>query len=132
MLYGIGTDILHVKRIAVLNGNYDDPFFKKTFTADERKQAKRRSDPDIYFATRFAAKEAVFKCFGIDGNRIRLNDIEIMTLTTGALKVKLHGKLRVAAKKLGIDTIMVSLSWDGEYALAFAVAQGARNASTSG
>lgn len=124
MLIGIGTDILNVNKIIDLGNNPTDAFYKTTFTEYEREQAARRSDPEIYFATRFAAKEAVFKCFGIDGNHIRLDEIEIITQATGAVEVQLHGKLHEIAQQKGVQSIRLSLSWDGDYALAFAVAEG--------
>lgn len=83
-----------------------------------------RDDPDIYFATRFAAKEAVFKSIGIDGNTVRLDDIEISNNQYGAPEVRLTGELAAIAEKQGIKSIQISLSWDGEYAVAFAVAEG--------
>lgn len=124
MMRGIGTDILSVQHLKMLQGKYDDPFFQKTFTRYERDQAMLRDDPIIYFATRFAAKEAVFKSLGLDGNNIRLNDIEITTKESGAPSVKLTGELSIQAKMQGVKAIQISLSWDGDYALAFAVAEG--------
>lgn len=123
MIYGIGTDLLDITRITNLGTDYNDPFFLKTFTASEREQASGRPDPEVFFATRFAAKEAVFKCFGINGNRVRLDDIEISTDESGVPRVGLHGMLKNIADSEGIIKINLSLSWDGTCALAFAIAE---------
>lgn len=123
MIHGIGTDILEIAKITTMGTDYNDPFFLKTFTKSERDQAAARPDPGVFFATRFAAKEAVFKCFGMDGNRIRLDDIEIITDESGAPGVNLHGMLKKTAENFKITKINLSLSWDGTYAVAFAVAE---------
>ena len=41
----------------------EDPFVRRTFTEKERKEAAGKDDPRLYFAGRFAAKEAVYKYF---------------------------------------------------------------------
>lgn len=124
MVQRVGTDIMNIRHIRIFKKKYDDPFFMRTFTANERRLAGMRDDPDIYFATRFAAKEAVFKSIGIDGNTVRLDDIEISNNQYGAPEVRLTGELAAVAEKQGIKSIQISLSWDGEYAVAFAVAEG--------
>ena len=59
MVVGIGTDILKIQRIrdGLVGG---ESFLKKSFTEQERAQARTRSDPALFYATRFAGKEAVF------------------------------------------------------------------------
>jgi len=123
MIVGIGTDILKIQRVRDgISGG--ESFLKKSFTEKERAQARKRSDPALFFATRFAGKEAVFKCFGVDGGDIRLNEIEILGADTGQPKVSLLGKILDIAAQKGIRNIQVSLSYDGEYAVAFALAEG--------
>lgn len=123
MIYGVGTDILDIQKIKPLDDNYTDPFFLKTFSALERDLAAARPDPDIYYATRFAAKEAVFKSLRLDGNRVRLNEIEIISNSLGAPEVQLRGNLKQIAEQKQIIKINLSLSWDGQYALAFAISE---------
>jgi phosphopantetheine--protein transferase-like protein len=123
MVVGIGTDILKIQRIrdGLLGG---ESFLNKSFTEKERAQARKRPDPALFFATRFAGKEAVFKCFGVDGGDVRLNEIEILGTDTGQPQVTLLGKaLDIAAQK-GIRNIRVSLSYESDYAVAFALAEG--------
>jgi len=123
MVIGVGTDILKIQRIRDGLGG-GEAFLKKSFTPREREQARQRSDPALFYATRFAGKEAVFKCFGVDGGDVRLNEIEILGSDTGQPQVSLLGKaLDIAAQK-GIRNIQISLSYDTEYAVAFALAEG--------
>jgi holo-[acyl-carrier protein] synthase len=124
MVLGVGTDILKIGRISDSLTGGSDVFITKTFTPREREEASQRSDPGIYFATRFAGKEAVFKCLGIDSNGIRLNEVEIIGTQTGQPQVVLLGKAKEIATTKRIKRIDISLSYDTDYAVAFAVAQG--------
>jgi holo-[acyl-carrier protein] synthase len=123
MIVGVGTDILNMQRIRGVIHDTDDSFVRKTFTMKEREQAAEHPDPVSYFAGRFAGKEAVFKCFGIDGGDIRLDEIEILGAETGKPMVFLSGKVQEIADSMGIRNIQVSLSNDTDYAVAFALAQ---------
>jgi phosphopantetheine--protein transferase-like protein len=122
MVLGVGTDILGIQRIRDILEDESDPFVLKVFTPGEREQAAENPDPVCYFATRFSGKEAVFKCFGIHGN-IRLSEIEILDGETGQPQVTLSGELSGIAAKKGVRNVQISLSYDTDYAVAFAVAQ---------
>ena len=123
MVVGIGTDILKIQRIRDgLAGG--ESFLNKSFTEKEREEARKRSDPVWFFATRFAGKEAVFKCLGVDGGDIRLNEIEILKMDTGQPQVFLSGNVLDIAEQKGVRNVRVSLSYDSEYAVAFALAEG--------
>jgi holo-[acyl-carrier protein] synthase len=126
MVLGIGIDILNIQRMRdVLESDSDSgSFMNKVFTVKEQEQVSDHPDPVAYFATRFAGKEAVFKCFGIDGSGIKLNEIEIRGAETEQPQVTLLGKLREIAEKKGVNNIQISLSYDTDYAVAFAIAQG--------
>lgn len=123
MIIGIGTDIL---KISQLCSNYlkpEDPFVKKVFSQKEILEAGKRKLPLFYFATRFAGKEAVFKSLRISPERIRLSEIEILNDTWGAPYVTLYGELKKIAEDKKIQKIHISLSYEEEYATAFAVAE---------
>ena len=127
MVAGVGTDLLSIERIrrAVEDPAVDSAFLVRTFTERERAEARLRPDPVLYFATRFAGKEAVFKCLGLDGGWVRLDEIEILNAENGQPFVVLTGEFRRKAELNGIADIHISLSHDTDYALAFAVAQAA-------
>ena len=101
----------------------EDPFFIKTYALEEAEQGSLREVPNYYFATRFAGKEAVFKCLGIGSDGIKLNEIIILDDENGQPKVTLTGNLLLVAKEKGIDHILISLSYTEESVIAFAVAQ---------
>lgn len=124
MILGIGTDILDIERIRIAFQSSMKSFFNATYTDAERQQAMRRPDPAVYFATRFAGKEAVFKCFGIAPDTIRLNEIEILGTESGQPLVTLTGNIKDTAREKGIVSVQVSLSYETTHAVAFALAQG--------
>lgn len=123
MIAGIGTDIL---KISSLNPDYlkpDDPFVRRTFTENEIHAAWSGDHTLSYLADRFAGKESVFKALGTDGEHARLNEIEILNDEKQIPYVLLHGTLLEEACRKGITKIHISLSFDKEYAVAFAVAE---------
>lgn len=124
MLLGIGTDIIKIERIKNISQNPEDPFMKKVFSHREMEEAFRRDNKDFYYATRFAGKEAVFKSLSIVPNNINFSEVEILNKENGQPYVTLHGSIAEYAKKRGIKNILISLSYDTEYAIAYAAANG--------
>ena len=92
MIRGVGTDILGIQRIRDILESESESFIRRVYTTREREQAAEDPDPISYYATRFSGKEAVFKCFGIQGNT-RLSEIEILDGETGQPRVTLSGEL---------------------------------------
>lgn len=123
MIVGIGTDILSVGRLPSGFLKKDDAFVVRTFTEAEIEQAFQSDHAKYYFADRFAGKEAVFKALGISGENISLKEIEILNGENSAPEVKLYGSLKIIAAKKNISAIHISLSFDDDYAIAFAVAE---------
>lgn len=124
MVKGIGTDILAIEKLRPIleQPNYiNDSFIKKTYTKQEIELAESRSVPINCYATRFAGKEAVFKAFGIHGNDIRLNEIEILANENDAPYVNLSGKALKIAKEKEISHILISLSYEEQFAIAYCV-----------
>jgi holo-[acyl-carrier protein] synthase len=121
---GVGTDILLVERIR--SCLVDSPaFMHATFTRYELAEGNRRSDQSTYYAKVFAAKEAVFKCFGIAADELASwSDIEITASRAAQPAVRLHGSMARLARVRGIERILLSLSGDTEYVVAFAIAAG--------
>ena len=123
MIKGVGTDILSIERIRSLaKNNANDSFIKKTYTSKEIELARERYDPILFYCTRFAGKEAVFKALHIDEDSIRLNEIEILEHPSGRPYVNLLGKIKSIANEKIITTIEISLTYETDYAVAFAVA----------
>ena len=119
MILGVGTDILDMRRLSPAFLRPGDPFFRRAFTPAEIAQGQARPEPLKYFATRFAGKEAVFKSLRTSPDGADLGEIEILDdEETGAPRCALHGEL---LRRAGGGAVHISLSWDGELAVAFAV-----------
>ena len=122
-IYGIGTDLIEVKRIKSAIEKYPG-FIKKIYTDSEVKYCTGKSRSCfISYAERFAAKEAVLKSLrtGI-GRNIRLNEIEVAKLHTGEPVINLYGTTKAYCDKLTIRDIKITLSGTKEHAIAFAIA----------
>jgi holo-[acyl-carrier protein] synthase len=121
MMLGIGTDIICINRIKTLIDNPKDSFFQKTYTNSELERGFRNASPEIFLAGRFAAKEAIFKCFCMDGNLIRWNEIEILPDQWGVPRVTLTGMMKKRFQEMNATDVRVSISYEKEYAVSFAV-----------
>lgn len=118
VIVGIGVDLVKVIRVEEALARFGTRFLYRCFTADER--ARCGSDPQR-LAARFAAKEAVGKALGVGLKGLSWRDIEVIG-DGGRPVVRLHGRAAVRALGLGVGRCELSLSHDGDYAIAFAVA----------
>jgi len=64
MIYGIGTDIVHVNRMRKNLDKYGDKFARRILTDSEFDEFKDKNDKAAFLAKRFAAKEATAKAMG--------------------------------------------------------------------
>ncbi|EKU70650.1 holo-ACP synthase [Selenomonas sp. F0473] len=125
MILGIGSDIVHVPRIA--RAMEKPRFLARVYTPGERAYAQgRRAGAAASFAARFAGKEAVLKAFGTGLRDGTLRDIEILPDALGAPQVTLAGRFAERAAKLGVAKIWMTLSHEREYATAYCVLEGQR------
>lgn len=124
MVVGIGTDLMRVDRLRNELIDSETPFFQKTYTRKEYEQAIKRSNPKLYFATRYAGKEAVFKALRIgSGCQVYFKDIEILDNDQGAPSVILHGFIESYVASNNIKEVLVSFSQDSDWVQAMAMVQ---------
>lgn len=64
MIFGIGTDIVAVARMAELYVRHGERALEKLLAPDEHANCRQASDPSRFLAKRFAAKEAFGKALG--------------------------------------------------------------------
>ena len=89
---------------------------QKTFTPKEIVYCDGKAEPAIHYAGRFAAKEAIKKCFLSSGLAVQIgfNEIEILPSDTGApIVLPIH--------KYKYNNLKVSISHEFEYAIAMAI-----------
>ena len=63
ILIGLGADIIEVERIRGVLERQGERFLARVFTDEERAYCSAMKFPHKHYAARFAAKEAVSKCF---------------------------------------------------------------------
>jgi holo-[acyl-carrier protein] synthase len=118
MQHHIGTDIIEIDRIKHVLDRYGERFLKRVFTKDEL---------DIYghlphaLAASFSSKEAVMKLLGTGNRGVAWREIETLNYPSGKPYIRLNGRAKDVAKKLGLKEIDVSMSHCKEYATAVAI-----------
>jgi holo-[acyl-carrier protein] synthase len=111
MIYGIGTDIIEVDRIAA-KLEKGKGFRDLIFTPQEVAYCERQGYPAQHYAARFAAKEAFLKAMGTGWGhgKIHFNEIEIVNNEAGKPLLQLIGNATASYSELQIKQIHVSLS----------------------
>lgn len=116
-MMGIGCDLVRMARLErMLQSDYA---LRRILTPAEQAALRQAGQPLQWLAGRWAAKEAVAKALGCGLQGCPPQDVEILPDERGKPCVRLTGKARQAA---GDRQVEVSISHDGDYALAYAVA----------
>jgi holo-[acyl-carrier protein] synthase len=119
MIYGIGNDIIEVKRIELAIERHGQRFLDKLFTRNEQDYCFKHADASRHFAGRFAAKEALVKAFGTGiSKEISWLDMEIINDMNGKPFVIFTDSFKASS---GISKVLISISHCREYATAFAI-----------
>ncbi len=122
MIYGIGTDLVEPSRIARLLEKYGERFAKRLLTDEEWPEYMKSSQPAMFLAKRFAAKEALSKAIGT-GMRypVSLNHIGITHDHLGKPYFTFHPALSTLVKNEGITSHHLSISDELNLACAFVI-----------
>ncbi len=64
MIYGIGTDLLRIDRVARVYRRFGDRFARRVLMDSEQRDFLDARNPVRFLAMRFAAKEAIVKALG--------------------------------------------------------------------
>ena len=122
MIIGVGTDIVEVDRIRKAFSRRPEKFRRKILAAEEIEITPVSREIE-YLAKRFAAKEAISKVLGTGMQfGVSFGDILILTdLETGQPLVELKGHAKQQASLKGINRILISISDEKDYAMAFAI-----------
>jgi holo-[acyl-carrier protein] synthase len=122
-IIGMGLDMVEVKRIRSSIKKLGEKFLDRVYLPGEIQYASSHKNSAIYFAARFAAKEAVSKAFGTGiGEYISWLDIEVCRHPHGEPYIKFHGKGEKLAKKRKVNRCLISLTHtDKDHAAASAI-----------
>lgn len=123
---GIGVDLAVITRIRQMVERWDERFLRRVFTDEEIAYCQRRRDPAQHFAARFAAKEATLKALGTGLSMgVRWRELEVRRERGQAPTMELSGRSRALARAKGGERVLLSLTHDGDYAMAQAMLLGA-------
>lgn len=128
MIFGIGTDICDIRRIAATFERQGVRFPERVLGPSElviwRQRGARWPKRGLsYLATRFSAKEAFSKAIGM-GMRMPMTwrDCEILNEASGKPLLVLHGALRQWMDERRL-TAHVTVTDESEYAASFVVVE---------
>ena len=99
-IFGIGTDIVIIKRMEKSLKKNGLKFKNKNFSKNEILYCEKKTNPSSYYDKRFAAKEAFSKALGTGIRKgISLKNIEISNNSKGKPYILLRGDLSKFLKK---------------------------------
>jgi len=121
MVKGIGIDTASIDRIRNMMAALNEGALARLYTPAELAAAKERHDPADYLASRFAAKEAVFKALAhlTPEKRFDLRIVETLNDEEGCPAVTQSDDLAAVMAKAGVTTILISITTEGGLATAF-------------
>jgi holo-[acyl-carrier protein] synthase len=120
MTIAIGTDIVEIQRIANVLERQGDKFVQRILTESEIAEYQARGNSVAFLAKRFAAKEAIAKALGTGiGRGISFQHMIVSNNSEGAPQVELQANAAERLKQLGGSKVLLSLSDEKNYALAF-------------
>jgi holo-[acyl-carrier protein] synthase len=124
-ILGHGIDLVDIAEVKRWLEHPRDPLGPRCFTPAELASAGDGPNRAEHLAVRFATKEAVLKALGIGfGNGVALSDIETTTREIGPPQIVLHGGAAATAAERGVASWFVSVSHEGEMAVASVIAVG--------
>jgi holo-[acyl-carrier protein] synthase len=124
MIIGLGSDMVHIKRIERIIDLYGERFLDRVFTQAERKKSDGRGQRAASYAKRFAAKEACSKALGCGlGRGVGWRDMGVVNDLLGKPSLVLTGGAAEKLRELtpeGFEA-RVDLSITDDYPLAQAI-----------
>lgn len=124
MIIGIGTDLVQIGRIENSLARTGDRLARRILTPTEFDEFNCRQNQANFLAKRFAAKEAFSKALKTGIGPISWQDMQVSNTPAGAPELELSGGVLTIMRALGGREVLLSLSDEREYALAFVMITG--------
>lgn len=122
MIRGLGCDVCAISR---MRKSIENPrFLERFFTEEERGYIAARSQDAQTAAGLFAAKEAFVKALGTGFDCLMPGDVAVSHDGQGAPFYLLNEKTRTAMGLRGAEYAHLSISHDGDTAMAVAILEG--------
>lgn len=115
-------DLARIERFRRLLKEHKEGVLERLFTPGEKAYALKKADPAPFLAARFAAKEAFLKALGTGlRHGVSWREIEVVKDQAGKPMLELRGKTAQIFSERGGGSLHLSLSHDGDYAVASVV-----------
>ncbi len=120
-LIGLGCDLIEVARIQAILAKHGERFLKRIFTEEEQVYCNSLKYSHKHYAARWAAKEAVSKCFttGI-GEHLDWTSISVYHGARKEPLVRLDAKAAALLQAVGATHVWLTLSHTESHAMAVA------------
>lgn len=120
MIFGIGTDIVHVKRMRDSLEKYGDKFARRILTEREFSEFADKQNKAAFLAKRFAAKEATAKAMGTGfSHGLSLHHIGVKNNEAGKPILEFLDVAEQFIQDNKIQQMHLSLADEHDYAVAF-------------
>jgi len=122
MIFGIGVDVLEVKRIGQTLQRYGDHFIERLLMPQEQAQLAKSQRRVRFIAMRFAAKEAIVKAMGTGfSHGVWIRDVGVVQNTWGKPEVVFSERGERVRRGLGVGDGHVTLTDEAGLVVAVAV-----------
>ncbi len=124
-IFGIGTDIVSVRRMKENLSRHGEKFARRILTENEFSEFQQSTNRESFLAKRFAAKEAMAKAMGTgfrDG--LSMQHIGVGHDELGKPQLKCSGRALDFLQEKQISDSHVSLADEREHAVAFVTLEG--------
>jgi holo-[acyl-carrier protein] synthase len=122
VIFGIGTDVLELKRIERVWNRYGEHFAERVLLDEELELFRRTKNKTRFLAMRFAAKEAVVKAMGTGfSNGMWVRDVGTIPNALGQPQVVYSARGNALCERLGIGDGFLSLTDEAGLVVAIAI-----------
>lgn len=122
MIFGIGVDVLEMKRITKTLERFGSRFVDHLLMPAEREQLAKTQRPARFIAMRFAAKEAIVKAMGTGfAHGVWIRDVGVVQNPWGKPEVVYSERGEKVRRGLGVGDGHVTLTDEAGLVVAVAV-----------
>ena len=122
MIFGIGVDVLEVKRIGETLERFGKHFIERLLMPQEQAQLAETRRPERFIAMRFAAKEAIVKAMGTGfSHGVWIRDVGVVQNAWGKPEVVFSERGERVRRGLGVGEGHVTLTDEAGLVVAVAV-----------
>jgi len=119
VIYGVGTDLIEIKRVERVLKRFGDRFARRILCEPELKRFRSHRQPVAYLAKRFAAKEAFTKALGTGIHApANWHGVWVVNLKSGKPQLEFSDELQKLLQQRQIRRSHLSLTDEREIAAA--------------